>query len=173
MYLSDLDWDEVPEGVSVLFLPTTEQVQFVKNIRGGDDGWLYEGDGCDIEGEVFSLDEGWGGPWTLLERPTKEQPLCPVYSCPVHEWLMKLGYVIASDNTVAGLDINLQTKEVFICTDFGDIKGISEVVKYINTNYEILKISENTKRKQELEDKRTKVLAELSEIDQELQRYGE
>ena len=170
MYLSDLNWDGVPEDVSVLV--DKNRVNFVKNLRSHmDSPCKYEGDECNIDGFIFSYGEGWYNSWTLLERPTKEQPLCPVVSGPVHEFLMKLEYVIASDNTVAGLDINLQTKEVFVCTDFGDIKGISEVVKYINTNYEILKISENTKRKQGLEDKRLKVLAELSEIDQELGRY--
>ena len=176
MYLSELNWEDVPEDVSVLMDENDEKLNFVKNLsRPAFGPCRYEGDECNIKGLIFSYSEGWYKTWTLLERPDKKQEKiatrCPVYSCPVAEFLMKLGYVVASDNTIAGLDVNLKTKEVFICTDFGDITGITQVIDYVNHNYAVKIKQEADKRKQELEDKRLKVLAELSEIDQELGRY--
>lgn len=115
----------------------------------------------------------------LIEDVDKSQPKhqteCLVYTNQtvdtVHEWIMKLGYVISTNDTISGLEVNLQTKEMFICTDFGDITGITQVIDYVNHNYAVKIKQEADKRKQELEDKRLKVLAELSEIDQELGRY--
>ena len=149
----------------------------VRRVRGGDpleDGEVYT---------VSSLHYSWIGVkefddplddspfaemnFELVESAPVEQPLCPV-----HEWLMKLGYVISTNDTISGLEVNLKTKEMFICTDFGDITGITQVIDYVNHNYAVKIKQEVDKRKQELEDKRLKVLAELSEIDQELGLYN-
>lgn len=179
MELEDLDWKQVPEHIHVL-AHKDGTVNFVANLRVNEPPcrWTFEGDECNITGHIINEGEGWpSNMWKLLERPTQPTTqasnVMPMMSINhfVAMWLEKLGYVIATEPTVAGLDVNLKTKEVFICTDFGDITGVKEVVDYINTNYEMLKISENTKRKAELEAKRLKVLQELSEIDQELGRY--
>lgn len=178
MYLSDLNWNDVPEGVSVLVDGNDNELNFVKNLSRPSFGTCrYEGDECNIKGLVFSYSEGWYNNWTLLERPAKqavqiEQPLSPEeYNLKViGDWLHRYATVYRDCYEVGGIEFTADTTPLIV-TDICDIRGTKEVIEFINMRYDQLKQAESNKRKQELEDKRLKVLAELSEIDQELGRY--
>jgi hypothetical protein len=90
----------------------------------------------------------------------------------IAEWLGKLAYIVQTDPTVGScLDVNLRA-ETIIDTDHGSIIGNHKVVDFVDTRYTELKVKEDTKRKSELEEKRLKVLDELSKIDQELDLYN-
>lgn len=178
MYLSELDWDDVPEDVSVLVGEYPKEINFVKGLQESPDS-RYKWKGKEILPDFVTeyIDVEWADSWKLLERPAKqavkiEQPLSPEeYNFKViGDWLHKYATVYMGCYEVGGIDFAVDKTPV-ICTDMGDIKGTKEVVDFINMRYNQLKQAESNKRKQELEDKRLKVLAELSEIDQELGRY--
>lgn len=180
MYLSELNWDEVPEDVSVLVCEVGEypkEINFVKGLQESPDP-EYKWKGKEVLPDFVTeyIDVEWADSWKLLGRPAQqavqiEQPLSPEeYNMKViSEWLHKYATVFESCCDVGRIHSEYYTP--ILSTDICDIKGTKEVVDFINMRYDQLKQAESNKRKQELEDKRLKVLAELSEIDQELKRY--
>lgn len=89
----------------------------------------------------------------------------------IAEWLEKLAAVYCGCMDVGCIDFRSDNVPL-ITTDFGDIVGALQVVDFVNTRYTELKAKEDAKRKSELEEKRLKVLDELSKIDQELGLYN-
>lgn len=166
----------------------------MNNFRVGDKVRRIGGGGAPLEvGEVYTVDcisNGFIGVeeykyikddtpfdalnFELVEQQSVEHPLCPVLDQNhiIIEWLDKYGTVYNKCPDVGGIDLDVGGgNNHTLTTDHGDIRGMEDIVLFINMRYASLKTTQDAKRKQELEDKRLKVLAELSEIDQELGRY--
>lgn len=159
MYLEDLNWDNVPQHVSVI-AEGDGLVNFVLNLRvmGKDSRWPLEGDECTICGDIFNPNEGWPNGWRVLERPDNQvAPLCPVYADPVLEqqrivvdWLDKLAYIIQTDTTV-GAELNINhLNQAVLFTGHGDIKGNQNVVEFINNRYSQLTEQANKAKREAL-----------------------
>lgn len=129
----------------------------------------------DDDGDMLLAKSYWSGRSGLYEIIPPEEFLA-LGSVPadnntiIVEWLNKLEYIFLKDVSVGSI-LDTSAGGVYLTTDHGDIRGPKEIVEFINTNYEMLKISENTQKKADLEAKRQKLMDELSEIDQQLGLY--
>lgn len=157
MRLEDLNWDKVPEHVSVL-AHKHGTVNFAVNIRGQEAGsrWVLEGDECTISGGVFDADQGWGHDWRVLERPvTQGKPTPKSEQDIVVDWLGKLEHVLASDYTVNEIyrigNGSEACMEIF--SDCGNITGNQNVAEFINNRYsQLIEQANKLKREKLLAD---------------------
>ena len=84
----------------------------------------------------------------------------------VVEWLEKASYVYTNDDSIESFVL---WSEVKIETSHGDIRGAQEVVEFINSRYELLQKEDKYNKQKELAEKKTKLLEELAEIENELE----
>lgn len=154
MKLNDLNWDDVPQHVSVI-AHKDGTVNFAVNLRAPEVGscWIAEGDECDITGYVTNPDEGWGSNWRVLESPTtQEKPSTKSEQDIVVEWLGKLAHVLASDYTVNEIyrigNGSEACMEIF--SDCGNITGNQNVAEFINNRYSQLTEQANKLKREAL-----------------------
>lgn len=101
-----------------------------------------------------------------LGNASQEQPVLDNNTI-ITEWLNKFQWVFDNDSTITGVDF----LKMIIETDHGDVCGPEDIAKFVNRRYNQLKSERKAKEKKDLEDKRQKLMAELSEIDQQLGLY--
>lgn len=85
----------------------------------------------------------------------------------VVEWLEKLYYVMRNNDSVHE-QVCLYSEGLVLPTDFCDIYGATDLYNFITNRHTEMKPQAETKRKQELLDKRASLELELAEINREL-----
>lgn len=87
----------------------------------------------------------------------------------VAEWFNKYIYVVENDPTVnTRLYVSSHSRQLILETDLTDIIG-EDIYTFIVSRYNLLHTEEETKRKQELLDKRAELELQLAEINKELE----
>lgn len=155
MELEYLNWDNVPHHVTVIAYKDGK-LNFAVNLRGQEAGsrWIVEGDECDISGDVFDGNQGWGHDWRVLERPTMQvTPPTKSEQDIVVEWLEKWQYVTHHHWKPYGL-IPPQTDTVVELFNGLAKHGTKNIVEFINNRY-----SQLTEQANKL--KREKLLADI------------
>ena len=173
MELEYLNWDNVPQHVSVI-AHKDGTVNFVLNLRvmGEDSRWVLEGDECNICGDVINPDEGWPNGWRVLERPATETHPAEVivleHTAAIVNWLGKLEHVLVKDPTV-GYGLLMDSEDTLtLSTDFADLIGSEEIVEFINNRYSQLIEQANNSKREELLAEIVKAKSEYEKLVGEL-----